>query len=323
MFTLDQLDAAAAVVGRHVPPTLQYAWPLLAERLGCPVVVKHENHTPLGAFKLRGGLAFMDWLRQAHPEATGLVCATRGNHGQSVAFAARQAGLACLIVVPRGNSVEKNAAMRALGGELVEHGEDFQEALEYAGRLAAERGLYAMPSFHHALVRGVASYGLELLRARRDLKRVYVPIGLGSGICGVIAAREALGLGCEVIGVVSAHALAYKLSFERGQLAESPVSTRLGDGLACRTPNAEALETIWKHVSRIVAVDDDALAEAMRLYFTATHNLAEGAGAAALAGALSETQRPGEAIGVVLSGGNIDRPVYTSVLAGDRFSAAS
>lgn len=320
MFTREDLETAAALVHRHVPPTPQHAWPLLAQRLGCPVVVKHENHTPTGAFKIRGGVTFAAWLRDAHPEVTGLVCATRGNHGQSVANAARLNGLTATIVVPRGNSVEKNAAMQALGGELIEAGEDFQESLEHAGRIAAERGLYPMPSYHRELVRGIATYGLELFAARPDLKRVYVPIGLGSGINGVIAAREALGLTCEVVGVVSAHALAYLLSFERGQFAESPATTLLGDGMACRTPNAEALETIWKHASRIVAVDDDELAEAMRLYYTATHNLAEGAGAAALAAALKEPQRPGEAIGVVLSGGNVDRPLYARVLAGERFT---
>jgi threonine dehydratase len=323
MFTLDELDAAAALVHRQVPPTPQYAWPLLGERLGCPVVVKHENHTPIGAFKIRGGPTFMAWLKRQHPDVAGVVCATRGNHGQSVAFAARQAGLSCTVVVPRGNSVEKNAAMQALGGELVEAGEDFQESLEHAGRLAAERGLYPMPSYHRELVRGIASYGLELFRAFPDLSRVYVPIGLGSGINGVISAREALGLSCEIVGVVSAHALAYLLSFQRGQFAESPATTLLGDGMACRTPNAEALETIWKHVSRVVSVDDDELAAAMRLYYAATHNLAEGAGAAALAAALKEPQRRDRSIGVVLSGGNVDRPLYARVLAGERFMQAS
>ncbi|HKY95990.1 MAG TPA: threonine dehydratase, partial [Kiloniellales bacterium] len=251
------------------------------------------------------------------------IAASTGNHGQSVAYAARQAGLACSIVVPRGNSVEKNAAMRALGGELIEAGEDFQESLEHAARLAAERGLYPMPSYHPELVRGIASYGLELFRAFPQLERVYVPIGLGSGINGVVAAREALGLTCEIVGVVSAHALAYYLSFQRGQFAESPATTLLGDGMACRTPNAEALETIWQHVGRIVVVSDDELAEAMRLYYSATHNLAEGAGAAALAAALKEPQRRDRAIGVVLSGGNVDRALYARVLAGERFMQAS
>jgi threonine dehydratase len=319
MFSLDELEAAALLVHRHVPPTPQHAWPLLAERLGCPVVVKHENHTPLGAFKLRGGLTYMDWLGRCQPAVAGVVCATRGNHGQSVAYAARRAGLGCTIVVPHGNSVEKNAAMRALGGTLIEHGEDFQESLEHAQRLAADRGLHPMPSYHRELVRGIASYGLELFRAAPELQRVYVPIGLGSGINGVLAARDALGLSCDIVGVVSAQAPAYLLSFERGQFAEAPVTTLLGDGMACRTPNAEALEAIWRQAARIVAVSDAELAEAMRLYFSATHNVAEGAGAAALAAALKEPRRAGEAVGLVLSGGNVDRPLYARVLGGERF----
>ncbi len=321
-FSRQDLETAAALVHRVQPPTPQIAWPLLAQRLGCPVVVKHENHTALGAFKIRGGVTFIDWLTRSRPEVKGVICATRGNHGQSVALSARRAGLECVIVVPEGNSTEKNAAMEALGGELVVHGSDFQEALEHAQALAAERGLFPMPSYHAELVRGVATYGLELFAAHPELKRVYVPIGLGSGINGVIAAREALGLTCEVIGVVSTEARAYQLSFDRGQLAESPVGTQLGDGMACRTPVAEALETIWRHAARIVAVSDGELAAAMRLYFSATHNLAEGAGAAALAAALQEGQRPGEAIGLVLSGGNIDRALYARVLAGEDFAPA-
>jgi len=320
MFTRDELEAAASLVHQSVPPTPQHAWPLLAQALGCEVVVKHENHTPLGAFKIRGGVTFMAWLKQAHPATRGVVCATRGNHGQSVAFGARRADLDCLIVVPQGNSVEKNAAMRALGGELIERGEDFQAAFEAAGHLAGERDLYPMPSYHRELVRGVATYGLELFLAHPDLTRVYVPIGLGSGINGVIAAREALGLATEIVGVVSAHAPAYSLSFKRGQLAEAPVATQLGDGMACRTPNAEALEGIWRHVARIVEVDDAALAEAMRLYFSATHNVAEGAGAAALAAALKEPRRPDDRIGLVLSGGNLDGSLYARVLAGEAFA---
>lgn len=318
-FSLQELEGAEALVRRHVPPTPQHRWPLLEERLGCPVIVKHENHTPLGAFKIRGGLTFVDWLKRRHPEVRGVVCATRGNHGQSVAFAARQAGLACTIVVPRGNSVEKNAAMRALGGELIEAGEDFQESLEEAQRLASERGLHPMPSYHAELVRGVASYGLELFRAAPGLERVYVPIGLGSGVNAVAAARDALGLDCEVVGVVSAQAPAHQLSFDRGEIVAAPVSTRLCDGMACRTPNADAMEGIWRSVARVVSVRDAEVAEAMRLFFSATHNVAEGAGAAALAGALQEGQDPGRAIGVVLSGGNVDRSLYARVLAGESF----
>jgi len=320
-FSLEELEGAEALVRRSVPPTPQHRWPLLEQRVGCPVIVKHENHTPLGAFKIRGGLTFMDWLKRRHPEVRGVVCATRGNHGQSVAFAARQAGLACVIVVPRGNSVEKNAAMRALGGELIEAGDDFQEALEVAQRLAVERGLHPMPSYHPELVRGVASYGLELLRAAPGLERVYVPIGLGSGANALAAARDALGLDCALVGVVSAQAPACQLSFERGEIVDAPASTQLCDGMACRTPNPEAMEGLWRSVARVVAVDDAAVAEAMRLFFSATHNVAEGAGAAALAAALKEGQDPESAIGVLLSGGNIDRALYARVLAGESFEA--
>jgi len=320
-FSLEELEGAEALVRRSVPPTPQHRWPLLEQRVGCPVIVKHENHTPLGAFKIRGGLTFMDWLKRRHPEVRGVVCATRGNHGQSVAFAARQAGLACVIVVPRGNSVEKNAAMRALGGELIEAGDDFQEALEEAQRLAVVRGLHPMPSYHPELVRGVASYGLELLRAAPGLERVYVPIGLGSGANALAAARDALGLDCALVGVVSAQAPACQLSFERGEIVDAPASTQLCDGMACRTPNPEAMEGLWRSVARVVAVDDAAVAEAMRLFFSATHNVAEGAGAAALAAALKEGQDPESAIGVLLSGGNIDRALYARVLAGESFEA--
>ncbi len=320
MFTSDDLEAAARLVHQSLPPTPQHRWPLLAERLGCDVVVKHENHTPLGAFKLRGGLTFMDWLKRSEPAVTGVVCATRGNHGQSVAFAARQNGLTATIVVPHGNSVEKNAAMRALGGELIEQGDDFQAALEFAQGLAVERGLYATPSYHAELVRGVATAAFELLSAHPDLTHLYVPIGLGSGINGAIAAREALGLKTEIVGVVSAHALAYQISFTRGQLAVSPVSTKLADGLACSTPNAESLEAIWKHVARIVAVSDAEVAEAMRLFFSTTHNVAEGSAAATLAAALQEPRRPGQRIGLMLTGGNVDRALYARVLSGEAFA---
>lgn len=319
MFTHHELQAAAGLVHAALPPTPQYRWPLLSRRLGCDLVVKHENHTPLGAFKVRGGLTYFDWLTRQPESVGGIVCATRGNHGQSVAFAAARHGLTAHIVVPRGNSAEKNAAMQALGGHLIEAGEDFQEALEEARRLAAAEGWHMMPSYHRELVRGVATAGFELLSAHPELARVYVPIGLGSGICGMIAAREALGLTTEIVGVVSAHALAYQISFERGQLAVSPVTTQLADGLACSTPNAEALEVIWQKVARIVAVTDAEIAEAMRLYFSATHNVAEGAGAATLAAVMKEPQPEGP-VGLVLTGGNVDRALYARVLAGEAFA---
>ena len=316
--TLARLEAAATLVHAVMPPTPQHCWPLLGQRAGAEVWVKHENHTPLGAFKVRGGLLYMQELKQQQPDVAGVVAATRGNHGQSVAFAARRAGLVAVIVVPRGNSVEKNAAMRALGGELVEHGDDFQAAYEYAAGLAAERKLHPVRSFHPALVAGVGSYGLELLRAVADIDTVYVPIGLGSGICGTMAARDALGLKTKVVGVVAENAAAYALSFAK----KAPVSTNsadtIADGMACRVPDKDALEFIVKGAERIVTVSEDEIKAAMRHYFTDTHNLAEGAGAAPLAALLQERRRmAGKRVALILSGGNIDRPLYASVLNGD------
>lgn len=315
-FTLDQLEAAARQVRAVVPPTPQYCWPLLSARVGAEIWVKHENHTPLGAFKVRGGVVYMAGLRAARPDLNGVIAATRGNHGQSIAFAARRAGLAAAIVVPHGNSAEKNAAMRALGAELIEHGGDFQAAFEHAQRLADERNLFFVASFAPDLVRGVASYALELFRGAGALDRVYVPIGLGSGICGVIAARDALGLKTEVVGVVAEQAAAYALSFE----ARAPVSTNsaetIADGMACRVPNADALGMIWRGASSIVTVGESEIRAAMRHYFTDTHNVAEGAGAAPLAAALKERARnAGKRIGLILSGGNVDRTTFAAVLA--------
>ena len=313
--TLDEIEAAARTVYTLMPPTPQYAWPLLAHRLGCEIWVKHENHTPAGAFKVRGGLVYFDDFDAG--QAHGVIAATRGNHGQSVGLGARRYRVPATIVVPHGNSREKNAAMRGLGVELLEHGDDFQEALEHARELAAERRLQMVPSFHPLLVRGVATYALELLRAAPEIDVTYVPIGLGSGICGVIAAREALDARTEIVGVVSAQAPAYAESFRRRRAVERPALTRLADGMACRTPDPEALELIWRSVDRVVEVDDDEVAEAMRVVYECTHNVAEGAGAAPLAAALKERDRlAGRTVAVVLSGGNVDRDVFAEVLAG-------
>jgi threonine dehydratase len=312
---LDQIESASRIVYSAIPPTPQYCWPLLCERLGADVWVKHENHTPVGAFKIRGGLVYFDHLAHAAERPKGVISATRGNHGQSVGFAARRHGFTATIVVPKGNSVEKNIAMRALGVELIEHGEDFQAAREFAQAYAQERSLHMVPSFHPLLVAGVATYSLELLRAVRDLEAVYVPIGLGSGICGMMAARDSLHLKTKVVGVVSAHADAYAKSFIARRLVESPVSTRLADGMACRTPDPAALELIWQGVDRIVQVTDEDVAGAIRLLFECTHNASEGAGAAALAAAVKEAPwMAGRKIAVILSGGNIDRDVFAAVL---------
>lgn len=313
--TRDDIEQAARHLYQFMPATAQYAWPLLAERLGCRVWVKHENHTPTGAFKARGGLTFVHWLKREHPEAKGIVTATRGNHGQSLALAATALGLKALIVVPQGNSVEKNNAMRGFGGEVVEYGRDFDEAREEAARLAHAQGFYLVPPFHPELVKGVATYGLELFQAVPDLDTVYVPIGCGSGICGVIAARDALGLKTQVVGVVSTEADAAKSSFETGRLCETPSANTFADGLAVRKPIPEAFAIYGAAAARIVAVSDAEIAEAMRVYYTDTHNLVEGAGAAALAALMQEREAMlGKKVGVILSGGNIDRPVYAKLI---------
>lgn len=313
--TRDDIEQAAHHVYRVMPATAQYAWPLLAERLGCTVWVKHENHTPTGAFKVRGGITFMHWLKREPPRVKGIVSATRGNHGQSLALAASAAGLRALIVVPEGNSVEKNNAMRGFGGEVVEYGRDFDDAREEAARLAQVHGLYLVPPFHIELVKGVATYALELFKAAPDLDTVYVPIGCGSGICGVIAARDALGLSTEVVGVVSTEAAAAKLSFEAGALCETASANTFADGLAVRKPIPEAFALYGAAAARIVSVNDGQIAEAMRVYYTDTHNLAEGAGAAALAALIQEREAmAGRKVGVILSGGNVDRAVYASVI---------
>lgn len=314
--TLEDITSASRVVYGQMQPTPQYSWPMLCERLGTEVWVKHENHTPVGAFKIRGGLVYFDHIVHSGQVPKGVISATRGNHGQSVGFAARHYGIPATIVVPHGNSVEKNAAMLALGVELIEHGDDFQASREFAIKLAQERSLHLVPAFHPALVAGVATYSLELFRHVQDLDVVYVPIGLGSGICGMMAARDALGLKTEVVGVVSAHARAYAKSFSAGHPVESPVTTRLSDGMACRVPEPQALELILQGVDRIVQVTDDEVSAAMRLMFECTHNVCEGAGAAALAAAVQEKVKLVERrVAVVASGGNVDQDLFASVLS--------
>jgi threonine dehydratase len=311
MFDLEQLERAQAVVGAAMPPTPAHGWPLLSERLGAAVVVKHENHTPTGAFKVRGGLVYVDRLRRERPNTAGLISATRGNHGQSLAFAASRHGVPVTILVPRGNSVEKNRAMKALGADLIEHGEDFQAAREEAYRRAALGGLEIVPAFHPDLVLGVATYALELLRKAPDLDVLYVPIGQGSGICGCILARDLLGLATDIVGVQSTEAPSYALSFAAGTVVTTATSNTFADGMATRIPDADALAIIRKGASRIVQVTDDEIGAAIQAYWTDTHNLAEGAGAAALAAALQEKQKiRGKRVGLILSGGNIDLDLF-------------
>jgi threonine dehydratase len=324
MFDLAELEHAHAIVGAAMPPTPAYAWPLLAERLGATVIVKHENHTPTGAFKVRGGLVYVDRLTRERQHTGSLMSATRGNHGQSLAFAARRYGVAVTIYVPHGNSAEKNRAMRAFGANLIEHGEDFQAAREEAERHARTRGHQLVPSFHPDLVLGVATYALELFRSAPDLDVLYVPIGLGSGICGCILARDLLGLKTEIVGVQSTEAPSYALSFAAGTVVSTNSSNTLADGMATRVPDPDALAIIRKGASRIVQVTDAEIGAAIRAYWTDTHNLAEGAGAAPLAAALQDkaTLRDKQ-VGLVLSGGNIDFDLFNRWVVAEADASAT
>jgi threonine dehydratase len=319
LFDLDALRAARALVYRHMAPTPQYAWPLLGRRLGTELWVKHENHTPIGAFKVRGGLVYLDELSRTEPGCPGIVTATRGNHGQSIPFAARAYGIPVTVLVPHGNSVEKNAAMEGWGARVEVFGADFEEARQEAVRRAAEGGLHIVPPFAEPLVRGVATYALELFEAVPGLDVVYAPIGMGSGVCGLITARDLLGLSTEIVGVVSAGADAYALSHEAGRVvATNTTQTVLGDGMDCRAPWEDPVGIIRRGAARVVRVTDDELAGAMRAYYTDTHNLAEGAGAAPLAAALQERERlAGKRVAVILSGGNVDAALFARVLAGE------
>lgn len=313
--TLQDIEAAAQVVYREFQATPQYRWELLSQRLGAECWVKHENHTPVGAFKLRGGLTYFDQLKQRGELPREVISATRGNHGQSIAWAARAQGVACTIVVPHGNSLEKNAAMRALGVTLIEHGQDFQESREFAVQIAAERGAHMVPSFHPDLVCGVSTYWWEFFSAVPGLDVVYVPIGLGSGACAAIAARQALGHRAKIIGVVSAHATTYFDSLAAGHVVQAPVTTVLADGMACRIADAAALDILAAHIDHIVKVSDEEIAQAMRDLYACTHNVAEGAGAAAFAAAMQERgQRSGQVVGVALSGANVDAGTVAKVL---------
>lgn len=317
MFTLEELKCAADLVYTQMQPTAQIHWPQLSARIGAQVIVKHENHAPTGAFKVRGGITLVDWLKREHPSARGIITATRGNHGQSQARATTAAGLEAHIYAPIGKSVEKNAAMRTYGAKLVEFGVDFDEAREEAMRVAAQGDLFAVPPFHRELVRGVSTYAYELFSAHGDLDTVYVPIGCGSGICGVISARDALGLSTKIVGVVSENAAAVKLSLEAGRLVETNSATTFADGMAVRIPVQAAFDVYSQGADRVISVSDNEIAMAIRAYFTDIHNLAEGAGAGALAGLMQEaSQMRDKKVAVILTGGNIDLNWYKGVLAG-------
>ncbi|RCK46676.1 MULTISPECIES: threonine dehydratase [Thalassospira] len=319
MFSLTELRAAADFVHQYVAPTPTIHWPLLDRGTGLSLYVKHENHTRLGAFKIRGGLTFCRYLgSQAHSNR-GIVSATRGNHGQSLAHAASRFGMAATIVVPHGNSVEKNAAMRAWGAEVIEHGDDFQAAAEYAQSYATREGVVMVPPFHAELVRGVASYGLELFEDVKGIDRVYVPVGMGSGICSLIAARDALGIDTEIVGVVATGADAVRQSFMAGKVIQTSEAKTFADGVACRSPDPKVIEIIKNGASDIVAVDDNQIADAMRLYFSCCHTLAEGAGALPLAAAIADRDRNiGKKVALILTGANIDRADFARILSGEK-----
>lgn len=318
-FTREQIEAAGRTVHATLPPTPQYPWPLLRRRLGFKLWIKHENHTPVGAFKVRGGLTYFEALAAREPACPGVISATRGNHGQSVGFAAARHGLAATVVVPRGNSLEKNAAMAALGVTLIEHGDDFQAAREHAMALAAERGLHMVPSFHRDLILGVMSYWVEFFEsfARGEAPDVvYVPIGQGSGFCSAVAARAYTGARSRLVGVVSAHATTYLDSFRARKVVQAPVTTLLADGMACRLADDEALQIVLREADDVIAVTDDEVAQAMRVLFADTHNVAEGAGAAALAAAMQQGERlRGKTVGLPLTGGNVDSDLFARVLS--------
>jgi threonine dehydratase len=315
--TLEELDRAAGLVYQVMAPTPQYAWPKLRSRIGCNVWVKHENHTPTGAFKVRGGLVYMDRLKKAQSGVPGIVTATRGNHGQSISFSAGRAGIPATIYVPHGNSPDQNASMSTFGARVVEFGKDFDEAKHEAHRVAAAENLHFIPSFHWDLVAGVASYALELFRAVAKLDAVYVGVGMGSGICGLITVRDLLGLKTEIIGVGAVNAPATALSFEAGKPVTTPTARTFADGIATREPLAEVIEAIRRGAARFVKVTEDEMAHAMRVYFDDTHHVAEGAGAAPLAALWQERERmAGKTVGVILSGGNIERARFSQVLAG-------
>jgi threonine dehydratase len=315
---LKDIEAAADVVYRHMRPTPEISWPLLNARVGAEVIVKHENHTPIGAFKIRGGLNYMKQLKDAEPDCPGVITATRGNHGQSVARAASAQGLRSVIYVPHGNNPEKNEAMRAYGGELMEHGDDFQESREEAGRVGAAQGLHMIPPFHPHLVAGVGTYAWELMRAHPDLDTIYVPVGMGSGICGMISARDGLGLKTKVVGIVADRAPAYALSFEAGKPVDTNDADTFADGVACRSPDPAAVEIINAGAERIVRLSEEEFRAAMRAYFFDTHNIAEGAGAGPLAGLLQEKDKmQGKKVAVILTGGNADKAQFLEAMAGE------
>ena len=313
--TIVEIREAQKLVYELMAPTPQIAWPLLRERLGTEVWVKHENHTPIAAFKARTAVVYAAELFRHSNGIRGLVTATRGNHGQSVALAARRFNVPAYVVVPRGNSSEKNAAMRAQGANLIEFGHDYQESKEHAQKLTRENGCHFVPSYHRDIVKGVATYWMEFFSAVPNLDVVYVPIGQGSGICSCVAVRNGLNRRTKIIGVVPGGAPAYALSFEAKRAVAAPVTTQLGDGMACRVPDEASLQIVLENVDRVVTVSEGEMGRAMKFYFTDTHNVVEGAGAAGLAAALKDCDfLSGKRVGLVATGGNVDHDVFARIL---------
>ncbi len=313
--TLQEIAEAQKLVYKLMLPTPQISWPLINQKLEASVWIKHENHTPIGAFKARSAVFYAAQLFRSRNEIKGMITATRGNHGQSVALASQRFNVPVTIVVPHGNSVEKNAAMRSQGACLIEFGSDFQESREHAQKLSQEQGLHFVPPFHRDIVTGVATYWMELFTAVPDLDAVYAPIGMGSGICAACAVRNGMKLKTKIIGVAAEGAPAYALSYQAGRSIAAAVTTLIADGMACRLPDDDALEIIQENVDRMVTVSDEEIRNAMRIYFSDTHNVIEGAGAASLAGALKEKNSlRGKRIALVATGGNVDRDVFAKVL---------
>ena len=316
MLTRADLDEATRIVREHVPVTPAYRWPLLEELTGTPTWVKHENATPTGAFKVRGGLVFVDRLHRSGRTVPGLIAATRGNHGQSVAYAGRAHDLPVTIVVPEGNSPDKNASMVGFGAELVVRGRDFQEAFEHAMALADSRGLVPVPAFHRDLVAGVATGALELQTQAGHLDSVYLPVGQGSGICAHMAVRDLLGVDTEVVGVVADRAPAHALSFASGRPVTTQHADTFVDGVATRTPVPEAVAAMVAGAARFIRVSEEQAEQAMRLLWRTTHQMPEPSGALALAGLLADPARAaGATAAVVMTGGNCDTELVRRVVA--------
>jgi len=307
MFNLDELHQAKELIHTVMPATPAYNWPQINSNTGCNVWVKHENHTPTTAFKVRGGIYLLDKLSRSKNKPPGIISATRGNHGQSLSFSGASKGIPVVIVAPECNSADQNRAIKSFGAKLILHGVDFEASRQYSHKLQEENGYFHVPPFCRDLVIGVATYALEFMSAVKDLDTIYVPVGMGSGICGLIKTRDLLGLKTKIVGVVAEGAPTFYQSFQAGHIIPTSEANTIADGVATSSPMEEGFEIIKHGAERIVKVSDQQIAEAMYQYYKFTHNLAEGAGATALAALNKEKQlMAGKKVGVILTGGNID-----------------